>query len=103
MDARPMPILCESFFFVWHAKLFLFFWIFSLDVADKDGIIEAQENTKEKEMTTLYRVELHSEGSTVYLLTNKGWADIVHFKENAEYRANAWVKNQERLDRMDND
>jgi len=53
-------------------------------------------------MTTLYRVELHSEGSTVYLLTNKGWADIVHFKENAEYRANAWVKNQERLDRMDN-
>jgi hypothetical protein len=53
-------------------------------------------------MATLYRVELHSEGSTVYLLTNKGWADIVHFKENAEYRANAWVKNQERLDRMDN-
>jgi len=67
-----------------------------------DDKIQAQENTKEKEMTTRYRVELHSEGSTVYLLTNKGWADIVHFKENAEYRANAWVKNQERLDRMDN-
>jgi hypothetical protein len=49
-----------------------------------------------------YRVELHSEGSSVYLLTNKGWVDVIHFKEDAEYRANSWVKNQERLDRMDN-
>jgi hypothetical protein len=76
--------------------------VFSLTIPSPDDKIQAQENIKEKQMTTLYRVELHSEGSTVYLLTNKGWVDIVHFKENAEYRANAWVKNQERLDRMDN-
>ena len=49
-----------------------------------------------------YRVELHSEGSTVYLLTSKGWVGVMHFKENAERRANAWVKHQMYLDRMDN-
>lgn len=50
-----------------------------------------------------YRYKMHSEGSTVYMLTNKGWADIVHFRgENAEYNANAWILNQIRLDRLDN-
>lgn len=50
-----------------------------------------------------YKIENHSEGSTVYLFTNKGWVDVVHFRgEASSTLANNWVSHQHYLDRMDN-
>lgn len=54
-------------------------------------------------MMIQYRYEMHSEGSTVYILTNKGWLELASFRgEKAEYSANSYIANQMRLDRLDN-
>lgn len=63
--------------------------------------IQAQER-KERKMTQ-YRILSSEDGSSVEMLTNKGWQGVVHFtSENHIAMANRWVSNQMRLDRLDN-
>lgn len=52
---------------------------------------------------THYHISSSEGGSTVQMLTNKGWQNVVHFtSEDHRAKAGRWVDYQMRLDRQDN-
>lgn len=77
-----------------------------MTAARKDDKIEVHKRRKENKKMTQYRIRSSEDGSTVEMLTNKGWIEVVHFvnhnNSNHTYAADRWVAHQMRLDRQDN-